>query len=154
MPRSLMGIFVFVYGTLKRGFPNNHFLSGAEFVGNALTIEKYPLVIASRCNIPYLLGAKSQGHRVAGEVFKVTESQLQTLDFLEGYPDYYNRIELDVSVNSDTMLCYTYVLDRFKNCLLELPMQENYSYDDSMRYVRPADRPEGNVDHRGDVMDC
>ena len=44
---------VFVYGTLKRGQPNHHWLSTAEngwqrFIGEAVTEEKFPLVIASR----------------------------------------------------------------------------------------------------------
>ena len=44
---------VFVYGTLKRGQPNHHWLSTTEngwqrFVGEAVTEKKFPLVIASR----------------------------------------------------------------------------------------------------------
>jgi gamma-glutamylaminecyclotransferase len=59
---------VFVYGTLKRGEPNYHVMSegqegaSAQLVGPASTIERYPLVIASRYNIPFLLDRAGIGH--------------------------------------------------------------------------------------------
>ena len=64
---SSEGYLMFVYGTLKRGQPNNHFIhdteSGhAEFVGTGHTTEQYPLVIAGKYNIPYLLYIPGQGY--------------------------------------------------------------------------------------------
>lgn len=59
---------MFVYGTLKRNEPNHHILAKedngfSEFVGTAVTETKYPLVIASKWNIPFLLDTKTaQGH--------------------------------------------------------------------------------------------
>ncbi len=57
---------VFVYGTLKRGQPNFSVMKSsagqAEFVAEGQTAEKYPLVIASRYNIPYLLDKPGIGH--------------------------------------------------------------------------------------------
>lgn len=32
---------VFVYGTLKRGYPNNPLLEGSEFLGEAVTVLTY-----------------------------------------------------------------------------------------------------------------
>lgn len=57
----------FVYGTLKRGQPNHHFLvttetGSAEFVSTARTVKKYPLVISGQYNIPFLLYAEGKGH--------------------------------------------------------------------------------------------
>ena len=57
---------VFVYGTLKRNEPNHHWLTDKEngngtFVGSATTVEKFPLVISSRYNIPYVIDAQGQG---------------------------------------------------------------------------------------------
>ena len=49
---------VFVYGTLKRTFPNHHLLeenAGVEFIGNGVTCNKYPMVIDSPYNIPFML---------------------------------------------------------------------------------------------------
>lgn len=58
---------VFVYGTLKSGEPNHHWLTDLEnghasFVGAGKTIAKYPLVIASKYNIPFLLDVPGQGN--------------------------------------------------------------------------------------------
>lgn len=55
--------YVFVYGTLKKGEPNYHVITNknngfSEFVGGYRTVEKYPLVIASKYNIPFLLDLK------------------------------------------------------------------------------------------------
>ena len=57
---------VFVYGTLKRGLcnvgkmtdPENGF---SEFVGVAKTVEKWPLVVATKWNIPFLLDKPGVG---------------------------------------------------------------------------------------------
>ena len=72
---------VFVYGTLKTGEPNHPVISTtgnaggqSQLVGPGRTVDTFPLVIASRYNIPYLLDAPEQGQRVRGEVF--SEKQL------------------------------------------------------------------------------
>lgn len=51
---------VFVYGTLKQGEPNHNWFSKHEgayykFICNAQTEEKYPLIIGTKYNIPFLL---------------------------------------------------------------------------------------------------
>ena len=56
---------IFVYGTLKRGEPNHHWLANTahgfqEFLGAARTQKRFPLVIASRYNVPYLLDHSCQ----------------------------------------------------------------------------------------------
>jgi gamma-glutamylcyclotransferase (GGCT)/AIG2-like uncharacterized protein YtfP len=57
--RSVMYRYVFIYGTLKRGQTNN-FLNdiangSAICIADGKTEKKYPLIIASQCNRPYLL---------------------------------------------------------------------------------------------------
>lgn len=51
---------VFVYGTLKTGEPNHHvFGSGVngyfKLLCDAATSEKYPLILGTKYNIPFLL---------------------------------------------------------------------------------------------------
>lgn len=94
---------VFVYGTLKKGQPNYYrMLDGAngkaEFLASARTVQKYPLVIASKHNIPFLLNLPGQGHRVQGEVYEVDDRMLKFLDDFEGVPTMYQRtlVELEV----------------------------------------------------------
>lgn len=58
---------VFVYGTLKRNQPNNYHLNDSKngcavFKSTASTIQKYPLVISTKYNIPFLLLKEGIGH--------------------------------------------------------------------------------------------
>ena len=63
---SLQLYRVFVYGTLKRGFPNHFIIQSksvgkARFMGEAKLSDRYPLVVAGSYNIPFLLPVKGQG---------------------------------------------------------------------------------------------
>lgn len=58
---------VFVYGTLKQNQPNNYHLNDtkngcAVFRSVAVTVNKYPLVISTRFNIPFLLQNEGTGN--------------------------------------------------------------------------------------------
>jgi len=58
---------VFVYGTLKQNQPNHYHLNDtknghAVFRSVASTIEKYPLVISTKYNIPFLLQKENVGY--------------------------------------------------------------------------------------------
>lgn len=52
-----MSVNIFVYGTLKRNEPNAPLMEtvDAEFVGEARTVDLYPLTIASPYNVPVLV---------------------------------------------------------------------------------------------------
>lgn len=54
---------VFFYGTLKRGQPNYDKVESnrCEFVGEAVTVEKWPLIIGTEYNVPFLLYKKGVG---------------------------------------------------------------------------------------------
>jgi gamma-glutamylaminecyclotransferase len=59
-------IRVFVYGTLKRGQPNHYLMQdlkngNAKFISKAKTSEKFPLVVATRYSIPFLLNKPGFG---------------------------------------------------------------------------------------------
>lgn len=45
---------LFVYGTLKKGFKNHHFLDSAKFLGVATSKEKHPMVSIVKA-YPYLM---------------------------------------------------------------------------------------------------
>lgn len=58
---------IFIYGTLKQNQPNNYHLNDtkngrAVFRSVATTIKKYPLVIATKYNIPFLLQKENTGY--------------------------------------------------------------------------------------------
>ena len=94
---------IFVYGTLKHGEPNYYVLQtggqglndfgdqksefqAAKFVTSAETVIKYPLVIASKFNIPFLLDRPGIGNLIKGEVYEVNDLLLKILDDFEGHP--------------------------------------------------------------------
>ena len=76
--------YLFVYGTLKKGFCNHDLLEEKKFVGDARTLKPYKMYPASYYEFPYLI---SQGGdlQVNGELYEVEESYLEeVLDEFEG----------------------------------------------------------------------
>lgn len=66
---------VFVYGTLKRGEPNEHEMTNEQtgysrFIGTARSLDKYPLIVSTRFNIPFLLKNPGVG-QVVSLLFRV-----------------------------------------------------------------------------------
>ena len=85
---------VFVYGSLKKGFGNHPYhLGKAHFVSTAVTLPQYSL---------FSLGAypgvcKGGITQVEGEVYEVDKQELDSLDRLEGHPNYYKREVIETS---------------------------------------------------------
>jgi gamma-glutamylcyclotransferase (GGCT)/AIG2-like uncharacterized protein YtfP len=107
---------VFVYGTLKRGFPNagqlraKSMFRGADvgnhvptsYLGAATTVDCLPLVVGP-FHIPFLLDlpGRSGASRVCGELYAVTPGALDFLDTFEGVPQrFYARVLLRVTRNN------------------------------------------------------
>ncbi|XP_015121544.1 putative gamma-glutamylcyclotransferase CG2811 [Diachasma alloeum] len=149
---------VFVYGTLKRGQPNHELLTSssngyAKFIGIGKTLYKYPLVIASKYNIPFLLKQPGVGHQILGELYHVDSKMMDKLDELEKHPSFYVRTEEDIimardkkDVNIEKIGCvtkaWTYFLPKFKSNLLELPMYSSYTSEGphGLKYAESQDR--------------
>ncbi|KAK3568905.1 hypothetical protein QTP86_019571, partial [Hemibagrus guttatus] len=94
---------VFVYGTLKKGQPNNYRMMDtakgeAKFLGRARTVNKYPLVIAGEYNIPFLLNIPGEGQRILGDIYSVDDPMLKFLDWFEGCPQMYQRTRVLLEV--------------------------------------------------------
>ncbi|XP_012260078.1 putative gamma-glutamylcyclotransferase CG2811 isoform X2 [Athalia rosae] len=139
---------IFVYGTLKRGEPNHKFIENnnkgyAKFVGIGQTVTKYPLVIATKYNIPFLLKQPNVGHHITGEVYDVDSKTMKYLDELEEHPDFYVRTEDEVRLITDSeykneakfdevgelIKAWIYFLPKFKHSLLSGPLYSSYSSD-------------------------
>jgi gamma-glutamylaminecyclotransferase len=85
---------VFVYGTLKKGFPNHaRWMAAARRLGRFRTRERYRLVLNGDRLSPCLVAGAGRGHRVVGEVYALDAAGLQRLDRLERIdrPDGYRR---------------------------------------------------------------
>ncbi|MCV0397922.1 MAG: gamma-glutamylcyclotransferase [Rhizobiaceae bacterium] len=75
---------LFVFGTLKRGFPlHDEGLSGAKFLGAYRTQKRYPLLIAGPWFAPMMLNEPGVGYQIMGELYKVGTKALEKLDRLE-----------------------------------------------------------------------
>ncbi|KAM3584990.1 uncharacterized protein V6R79_004479 [Siganus canaliculatus] len=143
---------VFVYGTLKKGQPNYYRMfesvnGKAAFLGSACTAEKYPLVIANKFNIPFLLNIPGKGHQVHGEIYKVDKQMLDFLDEFEGVPTMYQRTPIKLEVKEwvgeerleagSITEAQVYSTTAYKPDWLSLPNYESYdSYGDhGLEYV-------------------
>lgn len=78
---------LFVYGTLKRGFPANHRLNGCTYLRDA-TIFGYSMYNIGR--YPGIVPG-SESASIEGELYDVPEEKIPELDWYEGHPDLYVR---------------------------------------------------------------
>jgi gamma-glutamylaminecyclotransferase len=100
--------YMFVYGTLMRGYGNNRLLRNAEFVGSAKTSERYTLYSSG---IPFL--TEGEMVNVKGEVFKVNEEILPSVDILEGHPVWYRRKIISVNLeDGNTVKAWAYFMPK------------------------------------------
>ncbi len=137
---------VFVYGTLKRGYPNAHIgMPRATFLGNYRTVECYPLVVGGRWFVPNLLNEPGQGFQVTGEAYAVDDTVLAELDDLESVhlATGYRRVEIAVepmdAASPALGTVWTYLRERHHiDGIHEGPMA-TYPLDN--RYVPSAQRP-------------
>ncbi|WP_246299483.1 gamma-glutamylcyclotransferase family protein [Sinorhizobium psoraleae] len=135
MPETAL---VFVFGTLKRGFPlHRRGLARARFIGFYRTTRKYPMLIAGPWLAPMMLDEPGQGHHVRGELYQVDPATLHRLDRLEavGRPGNFRKLISVVPARSGaTCDAFAYLKARF----LASPAHTGYlsSYDDR-RFVPP-----------------
>ena len=93
---------VFVYGTLKKGFPNHdNYMESAKRLGKYQTIEKYPLVLCGARYVPCMINSPGKGHHVEGELYEVDDECLDRIDALERIQDSdgYKRAVIGVSLS-------------------------------------------------------
>jgi len=96
--------YIFIYGSLKRGYHNNHWLGKSSFLNTARTADAayemhpvtgfFPLVVAGN-------------YRISGELFVVDDDILAGLDYLEGNGMSYTRQQIKLS--SVDVLVWMYV---------------------------------------------
>lgn len=114
---------VFVYGTLKKGYRNNHYLSDAIFLGAAETVEKYHM---RRHKYWYPAVIETLEHyNIIGELWSCSDCVLKSLDRLEGTPDLFYRKEVPIIHNAVVINAwiyffnYPYLKNELKEQILE-----------------------------------
>jgi gamma-glutamylaminecyclotransferase len=90
---------IFVYGTLREGYPNHHHNIGVRKTGTFRTVEQFPLVLNGQRNSPCLIYSPGEGYPVRGEVYRVDDEGLALMDILEriAAPDGYQRRQIKIT---------------------------------------------------------
>ena len=96
---------VFVYGSLKRGHHNDYVMQGAKFVCHTITKGGNFNMVCMRGGYPGVMWGTS---RVVGEVYAISDLQLELLDCLEEEGISYKRHRCHVRDIDD--LVWIYVL--------------------------------------------
>ena len=131
---------VFVFGTLKEGFPLHHQgLGDTPKRFDCHTVERYPMFIAGAWYAPMMMNEPGSGRQVRGELYEVDDAGLARLDAVEsvGKPGNW-RIVIDVEALDGSARCpaFAYVKSR----VFAIPIHSDWLdvYDDD-RFV-PFDR--------------
>lgn len=107
---------IFVYGTLKRGFPNHQYLEKAQFLADAVSEPLYFMVNCGHYpGLRYVAGSQL-GVGVQGEVFCVDAEILAVLDEVEGVSQSLycrERIRLKGAMGARHVWAWFYLSDRF-----------------------------------------
>lgn len=138
---------VFVYGTLKRGFANNHLLASSVFVSEATTQQRFPMVIQGEWFSPAMLAEPGEGHCIKGELWRVDDATLERLDELEsiGKPRGYHRTLITVTASSgEPVSAHVYLKHRRDLTIIH---GEGYADYQDQRYIPPTSRAPSDRDH-------
>jgi gamma-glutamylaminecyclotransferase len=88
---------LFVYGSLKQGYPNAHINQGERVPGVFRTVQPHRFYLANG-TLPCLLPSNGEGFQVRGELYRVSDAALARMDVLEeiGQPGGYERVVIEV----------------------------------------------------------
>jgi len=100
---------LFVYGSLKKGFDNHNVLiKDSQYLGKAITVEKFGMYRDSFGNYPYLIPIAKK--RIHGELYQIKSNELwKKLDEFEGAPEYYERQNILVEINGCIKDAFIYI---------------------------------------------
>ena len=115
---------VFVYGTLLSGEHNNRrYLQNEEskllgednIMGFIMySLGAFPAIVEA---------AFEEEGMIIGEVWEISDNVLKRLDYLEGYPDFYNRMEVNTKFGSAYVY---YQIDKPNGKLIESGSWKEY----------------------------
>ena len=111
-----MSHLIFVFGTLKQGFPNFSRNQALRVAGEFVTLRRFPLyLVGERCS-PWLVNSPGQGQQVTGQLFRADPIALAHMDALErvAEADGYRRLAITVVRLGDALASRLEALAYFK----------------------------------------
>lgn len=136
---------VFVFGTLKEGFPNFATNRGRRVDGTFITRDALPLYLVGERRVPWMLLSPGQGLRVKGQVFEVDAQTLSAMDHLERIHDAdgYRRVPLAVEGGTPwraiEVQAYLKPAEQFTAELPRVGPFDEYTLEHAAQYRRRAD---------------
>jgi gamma-glutamylcyclotransferase (GGCT)/AIG2-like uncharacterized protein YtfP len=104
---------LFVYGTLKTHYGNNHRLRGAQCVFLGSTSVKGFVMLCNQ-SFPAVVPAPDKEWLVRGELYEIDLATLESCDRLEGVPNFYQRIEVDLEESDGRAWIYVRPVELLK----------------------------------------
>ena len=133
---------VFLFGTLKQGFPNSSKNKGSRVPGEFLTKNRYPLYLVGERHSPWLVLSEGEGFQVRGQVFMIDEATLIDMDRLERTheTDGYCRVQMTVysEFTNEEMQVHVYVKppEQLEGMLVQLGPIAEYELEHSLLYQK------------------
>jgi gamma-glutamylcyclotransferase (GGCT)/AIG2-like uncharacterized protein YtfP len=131
--------YVFVYGTLRKNEGNHHLLRDAVCIARQCWTEGQ--LYDSLSGFPFLV--QSTGAKVYGELYRINDLQLLTLDQLEGYQglgkyNLFDRKEQMICTDSGRYKAFLYVLpDRKQTKNMKMIKSGDWSVDILLKKKKP-----------------
>ncbi len=131
---------VFVFGTLKQGFPNFHLNHGQRLPGQFQTAQPYPLYLIGDRHSPWLINDPGHGEIVTGEIYLVDDQELETMDQLErvekkfGYRREIIQVKNIETSETLTVFCYFKPEDQLKTKNIKLGPLAQYELEHADLY--------------------
>lgn len=113
--------YLFVYGTLRKGGTNAHYLEPATCVKNDCYVEGE----LHATPYGYPIARLKKGQFIRGELYSVAPKVLETIDELEGYKEgrytgnEYERVKMNVTVDGETVQAFGYIATDFFEHIVE-----------------------------------
>ena len=85
-----MKSLVAVYGSLRKGLGNHRFLTSSKFLGKDVITGFNMYSLGA---FPYVTPTK-ESNTIVVEVYEVNDNVFLSLDALEGYPTFYDRMKI------------------------------------------------------------
>lgn len=104
---------IFVYGTLKTGYGNNRLLQSSEYCGQDIT-SSADFKMISLSSFPGVVHTEN-GFHISGELYRVNDKTLQSLDRLESNGSFYKRELVKLKEFEEDAWMYVLMDDRYFN---------------------------------------